>query len=289
MSLTALLLVVVAAFTHATWNLLAKKAAAVGAPFVAAYTGFATLFYAPVSLWLILTKGFAPSLTVIGCIIASGVLHLAYSLVLQRGYQLADLSVVYPIARGTGPLLSAVGAIVLLGETVTTGAVLGLVMVVGGILLLATGGRPAVLANPAARSGVAWGAATGTTIAAYTVVDGWGVKLLGINPVLLDWFANLARLLFLLPNMIVNRHQLRERMRGYWGLAACIGLLSSLGYILVLTALQMGAPLHVVAPAREMSMMIGALLGMIVLGEELTRAKLAGCAMIVAGVVLLAN
>ena len=288
MSLSALLLVVVAAFSHACWNLLAKQAAGVGAPFAAAYTGLATLIYAPIALWAVLRFGFPITRPVVACIVASGILHLAYSLVLQRGYQVADLSVVYPVARGTGPMLSAVGAFALLGEHVPLNAVAGLFAVAGGIFTLASGGRLAIFADRSAQSGVGWGAATGTVIAGYTVVDGWGVKMLGINPVLLDWCANMLRFVFLLPTVMQDTQRFRQRMRGHWLLAAGVGLLSPLGYILVLTALQMGAPLHVVAPAREMSMMIGALLGMIVLGEKLTFARLSGCVFIIVGVVLLA-
>lgn len=289
MSVFALSLVVIAAFTHASWNLFAKKAASVGTPFVAAYTGIAMLLYAPAAVWALLRYGFPMTTPALICIAASGLLHLAYSLVLQRGYQVADLSVVYPIARGTGPMLSAVGAFVLLGEHATIGAVAGLVAVVGGILMLASGGSVLRLADPSARKGVAWGGATGTLIAGYTVVDGWGAKIIGINPVLLDWSANALRFLFFVPIMLRDRSGFCERMRGYWLLAIAVGILSPLGYILVLTALQMGAPLHAVAPAREMSMMIGALLGMIVLGERMTLPRLGGCGLIVIGVVLLAT
>ena len=289
MSLLSLSLVVVAAFTHATWNLLAKRAASVGAPFVATYTAFATLIYAPAAVWGLVRFGFPVTWLSLVCIAASGFLHLGYSLVLQRGYQVADLSVVYPVARGTGPVLSAVGAFILLGERVTASAIAGLCAVVIGILMLASGGRATRLADRSARTGVAWGGATGTLIASYTVVDGWGAKVLGINPILLDWCANTVRLLFLLPSVLRDWAKFRERLRGFWLLALTVGVLAPLGYILVLTALQLGAPLHVVAPAREMSMMIGAVLGMLVLGEKLTAARLAGCALIVSGVVMLAT
>lgn len=288
MSLLALLLVVVAALTHATWNLLAKKAAAVGAPFVFAYTALSMLLYAPVALWALLRFGFPGSPSALGCVVASGALHLAYSLVLQRGYQVADLSVVYPVARGTGPTLSAIGAFALLGERATPSAVAGLASVVLGILLLATGGRWRTFTSGPARAGVAWGTATGGFIAGYTVIDGWGVKLLGIHPVLLDWTANAVRFVFLVPTAYRQRGTYRARLAGYWPLAAGVGALAPLGYVLVLTALRMGAPLHVVAPAREMSMMMGALLGLILLGERVTSAKLTGCCLILAGVVLLA-
>jgi uncharacterized membrane protein len=151
-----------------------------------------------------------------------------------------------------------------------------------------TGGQLARLGELDARTGVAWGGATGTLIAGYTVVDGWGAKVLAINPVLLDWCANTVRLCFLLPRVLRDWVVFRDRLRGFWWLAAAVGALAPLGYILVLIALQMGAPLHAVAPAREMSMMIGALLATVVLGERMTLARLCGCALIVTGVVLLA-
>ena len=288
MSLLTLLLVVIAAIMHATWNLLAKTASAAGAPFVAAYSAISVIIYLPVAVWALFTYGLAMKPMTIACVVASGIVHLAYSLVLQRGYQVADLSVIYPVARGTGPLLAAIGAFLLLGEHATIGAILGLLTVVAGILLLASGGRLGVLADPAARPGVAWGTATGGFIATYTLVDGWGVKLLGINPIVLDWCANTVRLAFVLPGIVRNRVLIRQRMHGHWWRAAGVGVLAPLGYILVLTALRLGAPLHIVAPAREMSMMMGALLGMVFLGERVTGVRLAGCAMILGGVALLA-
>jgi multidrug transporter EmrE-like cation transporter len=94
------------------------------------------MIYAPAAAWAIARYGFPVSNFTLVCIAASGVLHLAYSLVLQRGYQVADLSVVYPIARGTGPMLSAIGAFTLLDERVTLAALAGLAAVVAGILML---------------------------------------------------------------------------------------------------------------------------------------------------------
>jgi hypothetical protein len=107
MSLVSLSLVVLAAFIHATWNLLSKRAADAGPTFVFAYNLFACLVYLPWMIWLLVYGDLHWNLPVAGCLVLSAVIHLAYSLCLQRGYQVADLSVVYPIARGTGPLLSA--------------------------------------------------------------------------------------------------------------------------------------------------------------------------------------
>ena len=110
----SLSLVVLAAFIHATWNLLSKRAANTGPTFVFAYNLFACLVYLPWMIWLLVYGDLHWSLPVAGCLVLSACIHLAYSLCLQRGYQVADLSVVYPIARGTGPLLSSVGAFIIL-------------------------------------------------------------------------------------------------------------------------------------------------------------------------------
>ena len=109
MSLVSLSLVVLAAFIHATWNLLSKRAADAGPTFVFAYNLFACLVYLPWMIWLLVYGDLHWNLPVAGCLVLSACIHLAYSLCLQRGYQVADLSVVYPIARGTGPLLSSIG------------------------------------------------------------------------------------------------------------------------------------------------------------------------------------
>ena len=96
------------------------------------------------------------SLPVVGCLVLSGILHLAYSLCLQRGYQVADLSVVYPIARGTGPLLSSIGAFILLRETPSTQGIFGLLAVVAGIGFISTQGDLSAFRKPRGLDGVRW-------------------------------------------------------------------------------------------------------------------------------------
>jgi drug/metabolite transporter (DMT)-like permease len=287
MPLAPLALVVLAAFIHATWNLLSKRAAAAGSAFVFAYSLFACIIYLPWAGWLLLQGAQRFSLAVAACIILSGTLHLGYSLCLQRGYQLADLSVVYPVARGTGPMLSSLGAFVLLGETPSTHGVLGLLAVVVGIALITTQGKLSAFQQPRGHQGVRWGLTTGALIATYTVVDGYGVKMLGIGPVVLDWFSSFVRVVMLTPMMLSGRGRIRQTMKGHWLLAMAVGALSPLSYILVLTALRWGAPLSLVAPAREMSMMIGALFGMLILREGLNAWRVAGCLTLLLGVVLL--
>ena len=287
MSLLPLALVVLAAFIHATWNLLSKRAASAGPTFVFVYSFVACLVCLPWVGWIVAHNELARSLPIAGCILLSAVLHLAYSLCLQRGYQVADLSVVYPVARGTGPTLSSIGAFILLSETPSLQGMLGLLAVVAGIGLISTQGDLSAFRRPKGLDGVRWGFATGSLIAGYTVVDGYGVKVLGIHPVILDWFSNLLRFLMLAPLVLANRARAWQAMRGHWLLAVAVGALSPLSYILVLTAIDMGAPLSLVAPAREMSMMVGAMFGMLILREAVNAWRIAGCLVLILGVVLL--
>ena len=185
MALLPLTLVVLAAIIHATWNLLAKRAAHAGVAFVFAYNLFAFVTYAPWVIWVIARDGIAWSASIVAVLLLSACIHLAYSLCLQRGYQVADLSVVYPVARGTGPMLATVGAILLLGEDASAGGLAGLGLVIVGILLIATQGRFEAFRSREAHRGVRWGMGTGALIAAYTVVDGYAVKMLGVVPVVL--------------------------------------------------------------------------------------------------------
>ncbi len=289
MPLSSIALVLAAALIHATWNLMAKRAAPAGPAFVFAYNLFSVTLYAPWALWLLAHGGVPHHWNAGAALLLSATIHLAYSLCLQRGYQRADLSVVYPVARGTGPMLSSLAAFALLGEMPTLRGLAGLIAVVGGIALIATQGSFTAFMRPGGQTGVRWGTATGGLIASYTVVDAWTVKVAGVLPVVLDWFSNLFRFLLLAPVVLRDRPRAIAAMRGHWGRAFWVGALSPLAYILVLLALRRGAPLSVVAPLRETSMMVGALLGMAVLREPVGRARLGGCALLTLGAVLLAG
>ena len=260
------------------------SAAAIGA-----LTGRLALWVAALRRWRLLLAA-APATGpghVRGCLLVSATIHLAYGLCLQRGYQVADLSVVYPIARGTGPMLSSIGAFMVLRETPTSLGLFGLLAVVAGIGFISTQGDLSAFRRPKGQEGVRWGFATGSLIASYTVVDGYGVKVLGIHPVVLDWLTNFIRFFMIAAIVLANPARARKAMKGYWLLAICVGLLSPLSYILVLTAIDMGAPLSLVAPAREMSMMVAAMFGMVLLGEPVNAWRIAGCLALVVGVVLL--
>ncbi|MFY9137651.1 EamA family transporter [Zwartia sp.] len=289
MTLSALLLVIVAAICHASWNLLAKRAAQVGPAFVFAYGLCSTILFTPWVIWILVFEENAWSWSILGCILLSGTLHLVYSLSLQRGYQVADLSVVYPVARGTGPFLSTIGAILFIREPATVLGISGMLAVVAGVLMIATQGQIRRLLLPEAMIGVRWGLWIGLLIAAYTLVDAYGVIALGIAPVLFDWATSASKSMLMLPHMARQPKRAWNAMRGYWPLAWAIGLLSPLGYILVLYALRNGAPVSLVAPAREMSMLLVTLAGLYLLREPVGWGRIVGCCFIAAGVVMLAS
>ncbi|HNQ09825.1 MAG TPA: EamA family transporter, partial [Giesbergeria sp.] len=154
MNLHAFALIILAGLIHACWNIAAKKAGG-DARFAFFTSVLMMLFWAPLGWWL--GRDAVPLWGAVewGFIVASGVLHVVYYVTLLRGYRKADLTVVYPLARGTGPLLSSLVAITLLGERISALGALGIICVVGGVFLIA--GGPALLRaahDPAARQRV---------------------------------------------------------------------------------------------------------------------------------------
>ncbi len=291
MPASALALVLLAGLIHASWNIAAKKAG--GDARFAAFTGFILMvFWAPLGLWLgrqQIPQWGATEWAFIGI---SGVLHLVYYLTLLRGYRKADLTVVYPLARGSGPLLSSMFAIVVLGEAVSALGVFGIAGVVAGVFLIA--GGPALLRvahDPAQRqrvyTGLRYGVLTGVFIAGYTVVDGYAVKFLLMSPILIDYFGNFVRLGFVVPSVLRDRPAAARLWRQQWKYALFVGIISPVSYVMVLYAMQV-APLSHVAPAREVSMLFAALIGGQLLGEGDRMQRFLGAALIAAGVMALA-
>ncbi len=288
----ALLLVLGAALAHAVWNVAAKSAGG-DARFALLTSLLVCVLWSPLALWFGWGVVDDWSLAAWALVLASAALHVVYFLTLLAGYRAADLTVVYPVARGTAPLLSALVAIVLLGEALSAMSAMGLATVVLGVFLIA--GGPALLRathEPAERQrvllGVGWGAATGVLIAGYTVIDGVAVKLLLLSPILVDYFGNLLRLPLLAPLVWRQRASLPALWRRQWKPALIIATLGPIGYTLALFAMQR-APISVVAPARELSMLFAAVLGGTLLRERDLPARLAGAALIAAGVGLLAG
>lgn len=291
MSLTAFGLVVLAGFIHALWNIAAKKAGG-DARFVFLSNVFVALIWAPLGLWMAFKEVPLWTWREWMFVALSGLIHTVYYVTLLRGYRMADLTVVYPVARGTGPLLASVGAIILLGESISTVGVLGIAGVAVGVFLIA--GGPSFLRpsdDPARRarllSGLRYGALTGLLIATYTVVDGYAVKMLLLSPIVLDYMSNFVRLALLTPAVLKDRRETVRAWAAQWRYALLVGAISPVSYVLVLYAVQQ-APLSHVAPAREVSMLFAALIGGRLLSEGDHVLRLIGAAAIAGGVIALA-
>jgi len=279
----ALCAVLLAAFCHAVWNLAAKRAAG-SRHFVWLYSIASLLLWSPVVAWVV---GGAPlhfSAPQYLALAGTAALHLMYSLSLQAGYRAADLSLVYPVARGTGPLLSFTGAALLFGEQPGPLAYAGLLLIVVGIVLVANLHRTL---RRSAVPGLYWGALTGACIAAYTLNDAWAVKALAIPAVLIDYTGNAFRVLVLTPRALADGANLRREWRIFRRAALVVAVLGPSGYILVLYAMRI-APVSHVAPARELATLVGTWFGARLLGEQAAAQRLLGALCIVAGVISLA-
>ncbi len=291
MSATALGLVVLAALLHAAWNIVAKKAGG-DDRFALISAVLVSVLWLPVALVFGLDEMRGWSWPQWTTLTASAVLHVAYFTVLLTGYRRADLTVVYPMARGTGPLLSSVAAVIVLGETITPLGIAGVLGVCGGVFLVAGGvemWRRARDGQAHARTmaGLRWGAATGALIAGYTVVDGYAVKVLMITPVVVDYVGNVLRVPMLLPAALRDLPALRSAVKRQWKHALVVATLGPLAYVLVLYAMRI-APLSHVAPARELSMLFAALIGGRLLGESDRGMRTLGALCMAAGVAALA-
>ena len=283
MSVLALALVVTSAFMHAGWNFFAKRAGG-GAVFTWLFAALTAAVYAPIGVlyWRLQNVVLDP-LTLL-FILGSAVIHIAYFLLLQRGYRTGDLSLVYPLARGSGPLLATLGAVFLLGEHPSALALTGTVLIVISVFAL-TGGRRAF--NGGQRRTVLYGLATGVCIAVYTVWDGYAVSRLAAPPLIFMWLSECCRALLLTPSVLRDPEKLRYEWRRHRLEALIIAVLSPLAYILILTALTF-TPVSYVAPAREISILVGTVLGARFLAEGDVRRRLLAASGMVVGVVFLA-
>ncbi len=284
MTAFALTLVLLSALAHATWNLFAKRVEG-GAPFLWLVYAAAALVYAPLALAVMLLVRPELGLAALGLIVGTVFLHTAYFLLLASGYRAGDLSLVYPLARATGPLLSTAAAIAILGERPTPLAIAGALAIVVGAVFVT--GDPRRLRAQGAGTAVGYALATGVVIAAYTLWDKQAVSAFLVPPLVYDWARNVGQAALLTPVAYAARGTVARHWREHRAEVLGIAVLSPLSYILVLTALAV-SPVSYVAPAREIGILIGATMGARFLAEGEAVRRLSGATAMVVGVVALA-
>ena len=270
-----LLLVLGTAVLHAAWNVMAKSiedrwvsAALIGTTTAAIGIGLITLFgVPPARSWPYL--------------VASAVLQAGYLVMLTTTYAHGDLSRLYPIVRGTSPVVVTVVAVTVLAERLSLLSTVGLVTLVAGIALLAT-----ARGLPRADTGLALALATGVMIAGYSLSDGVGVRLAHETGAYIGWMFALQAPTLLVVCRWRSGPTFWHRMRVHAPLGMAGGVLSATAYGTTVWA-QSRAPLALVAALRETSVVWGVLIGGLVLGERLTRTERAAVLAVAAGAVVL--
>lgn len=275
-------LIALGAVAHASWNLLLKR---VG------HTTYDLLWWtfivgavalAPLGITSLVSAKFEWHWVGLACV--CGIFEVIYFSLLQNAYRSGDVSLVYPMARGTGPTLSVIGAILILGERPSTVALLGVAVVVAGIAIISTAG---IRGSGRARLiSVIYGLSVGFYIACFTLWDGWAVGTLGLPPVGYYWMALVAQALFMIPLALRSRPVVAS-LRAHPWVISLIGVLAPMSYMLALTAIQLSS-VSLVAPAREVSVVLVALGGALFFGEKHVVQRVIGSVVVVSGVALLA-
>ncbi|MBS0531118.1 MAG: EamA family transporter [Proteobacteria bacterium] len=265
----SVVLVLLAALLHASWNALLRGGADRAQSMLAmnVTVGIAGI--------LMVAIAGPPSAASAGYVVASGLIHLAYNALLVRTYRRGDLGETYPIARGSSPALVALGASLFAGEWMNAVAAAGIGLVCIGIFMLAAAkGRWRQMDLP-------WAITTGFSIAAYTVVDGIGVRASG------NW-AGYTGAMFVFFLAVPLWRLARRRSPAFAmtlpqaGMAAGGGLISLAAYGAIIWAMQ-SSHMGAVSALRETSVVFAALLGAVFLHERMSAQRIVACCMIAAG------
>jgi uncharacterized membrane protein len=279
-------LVLAGSLMHATWNMLVRRGAHPEA--FAFWLAVATaVVYLPAGVYMLIV--FDLPAAGLPFLAITTVVHALYFVLLGRAYEHGDLGLVYPIARGSGTLLVPAMAVPLLGERLSALGALGIAMLVVGIVSLQAGGfSPRALRQLSAarhHPGARYALATGVTIAIYSVNDKVGVRW--IEPALYVYLLFIGSVVLSAPYFWLAR---REATAACWRAnrrsIVLAGALAPLSFVMALMAFRLG-PVSYLAPMREVSIVLAALLGMVVLGEPRSPARLASACLTAAGVVVI--
>jgi uncharacterized membrane protein len=274
----AFVLVIVSALLHAMWNFTTKK---VSGNLGVLYLGMAiaSLVLLPFAVGSLLSSGLVPIGYVF--IIATGAIHAFYFLFLSRAYAHGSISVVYPVARGSGVVGTAALALLFLQEEISMAGACGIICTSLGILFIGLS-RGTRMDDKRA---LLYALLVGLTMIAYSIVDKMAVTY--VHPLIYILGLFMLSMLFLTPHVVMNRRdELVRAWKEYKKYSVIIGLGSAVGYLMILFVFQMARVSYVVA-VREVSVAIGAVLGMVYLGEVCSRRKILGIALITAGLILI--
>ena len=288
MTTLSLALILVAAFSHAGWNLLLKNSENKEI-FVWWFSVSAALLLAPLGIILFLRNPISPPGYWLA--LGSSVMQIFYLVLLGRAYTRGDLSLVYPIARGTGPMLVPILAVLTLGERIQWPAIVGIALVVAGIYTLSWWGHLRQIMSQPLRffreSGIIYALLTGCTVTVYSLIDKRGVQY--VQPFLYMYILVVGTSIGLMPYIFRNYRfsQIKSAWHGNLWTIPAAGLLSYLAYATILTAFSLSQVSYIV-PAREVSIVVGVLAGVLLLKEPFGIGRILGSSLIVLGLILIA-
>lgn len=293
MTALATLMVLGSALMHATWNLLAKRSEHPLA-FLWLVNSASMIIYVPFFLWILWREGIPGAAWPF--ILATGLLHIVYITFLSQAYRYGALSIAYPMSRGTGVALVPLFAVPLLGEELTYAGIAGIALVITGILGLHARAledivRPAAAgitfgSRLAENRGALYALLTGLAIAGYSLVDKAAME--HVHPLVYGYLIFVSMTVGITPFVLMRQreHALAE-CRLNPGLVLLGGILVQGTYLIILGAMTI-APVSYIVPLREVSVLFGATLGVVLLGEGFGRGRLISGGLITAGVVLIA-
>ncbi|HBZ11650.1 MAG TPA: EamA family transporter [Bacillus bacterium] len=284
MSLLAFITILISAFMHATWNYLAKQSEG-GFIFVWLYMAVSTIIYLPFVIGFFFIGEVQFGWMEFAFILGSAIIHMVYALTLQKGYKVGDLSIVYPLARGSAPILIAGAAFFLYEEKLSIIGIIGISFIVFSIFILT--GDLRRFKQPNNGKAVFYGLLTGLLISFYTLLDKGAVSVLLMSPLLLNYGSILGQFLLMSPLALKNREKVKNEWEMNKKKAIGVGILSPLAYILVLMTMQF-TPVSHVAPVREISILIGTVMGARMLTEGIGLRRPAAAAIMVIGIISVA-
>lgn len=286
MILLAALLVLVAAFAHAGWNVVAKRMGASGSLFVFSYMLVGTVVILPFGIGALVLGG---EVDVGHWALSAGVgtfLQLSYYLLLQRAYRTAELSVVYPLSSGAAPVFAITAAVLVFAERPGPLAIIGAATVVAGVMVITVERSPTPLSRAAMISALVFGLLIGAANATATLWDKQVVSGFGLSPLLVFWGVSIGEVLVLSPIAFRRAGEFRSLWRTYRREIVLVGVLVPTAYILVLFAMR-HAPVSVIAPIKELSIVTAVLGGWYFLGEKQLGRRIAGSLVVMGGVAML--
>lgn len=273
MTTAAMIAVLFGALLHAGWNAMIRRSDAQATDVVLVVCGAALIALAVIPLLPLPAPASWPHL------LASGLIHVAYFLLVAASYRHGELSLAYPVMRGTAPLLSAVGATLLLSERLTITGWLAVMTICGGILLIAA---DAWKRNAFSIRAGTYAIGTACTIVVYTLVDGAGARLSGDAAAYTAWVFVLTALPLTTIFLARDRHGFVHRCRQHWRTGFAGGACTLGAYALALWAMTQ-APVALVAALRETSVVFGALIAAFLLKERVTPLRWTATAIVASG------